>query len=104
MTTPRTPSCIQGISCGPPVWALSNLKGSELWASIGKVVYDGFMMALQGFRIRTHTRGPRDLLGSIGRRVLQIGEALMLCFWVALNQWYTFAVAGSGFLRKRVPL
>ena len=43
---------LQETSYGPLVWALSFLKGSELWATILKVVYNGVIVGLQGFRIR----------------------------------------------------
>ena len=41
-----------GLSYGP----LAFLKGSELWAPVLKVVCNGVITGLQGFR--GHTRGP----------------------------------------------
>ena len=37
-------SIFKGLSSRPLVWALTFFKGSELWAPILKVVYDGVKM------------------------------------------------------------
>ena len=36
---------LRDLALGPLVWALATLKGSELWAPVLKVVYNGVIMA-----------------------------------------------------------
>ena len=54
MSNSRGHELLQGISNGPLARALAFSKGSGLWASVLKVVYNGFHNAL----IRTPNKGP----------------------------------------------
>ena len=50
----------KGLPRGPLCGPLASLKGSQLWAPVLEVVFNGMIMGLQGFKIR----GPYQ--GSIG--------------------------------------
>ena len=51
----------RGFPLVPYYGPLPSFKGSELWAPVFKVVYNGIKMGLQGFRLSGHTRGPSIL-------------------------------------------